>query len=289
MTDETEPPQPLITRTRLVHDLRQLGVAPGQVLMLHASVKSVGWIVGGPNVIIEALLDVLTPSGTLMMYVGWQDGTYEMAQWPEEKQRAYLEECPAFDPATSRGVAEWSILNDCLRTWPGAHRSANPEASMVAVGAAAEWLVADHPLQYGYGWGSPLEKLVEIGGSVLLLGSPLDAVTLLHYSECIAQLPNKRVVRYRVPILESGERRWVDIEEYDTGGGIVDWPGDDYFGLIVQSYLGEGEGTSGAIGGAPSHLLEAASLHEFAVAWMESELEEPLLSEWCSDYLHFQN
>lgn len=150
---------PVITRSRLVKDFTDLGVRPGGVVMLHASVKAVGWVVGGPDVILHALREVLGPEGTLMMYVGWEDGTYEMDSWCEAKRRAYLEECPPFDPATSRAVMGWSILTEYLRTTPGACRSANPEASMAAIGAKADWLTADHPLNDGFGPGSPLEKL----------------------------------------------------------------------------------------------------------------------------------
>jgi aminoglycoside 3-N-acetyltransferase len=204
-----------------------------------------------------------------MMYVGWADGTYDMADWTPGQQRAYREECPAFDPRTSRGVRAWSVLTECLRTRPGAHRSANPEASVAALGARAEWITADHPLQYGYGPGSPLAKLVEARGRVLLLGSPLDAVTLLHYAECLAQVPNKRVVRYPVPVLSDGRRSWVQVEEFDTCSGIVDWAGEDYFGVIVRAYLATGQGRAGLVGGAACHLLDAASLTAFAVEWME--------------------
>ena len=84
----------LVTRSRLVKDFSDLGVRPGGVIMLHASVKSVGWVVGGPDVVLHALREALGPDGTLMMYVGWEDGTYEMDSWPEAKRRAYLEECP---------------------------------------------------------------------------------------------------------------------------------------------------------------------------------------------------
>jgi len=63
------PHTPAQLREGLVH----LGVTAGQVVMLHTSVKAVGPVLGGPNTIIQSLLDVLTPDGTLMMYVGWQD------------------------------------------------------------------------------------------------------------------------------------------------------------------------------------------------------------------------
>ena len=267
----------LVTKSRLIDDLKALGIQAGQVVMLHASVRAVGWVVGGPDVIIHALREVLGPDGTLMMYVGWQDGTYEMASWPEAKRRAYLEECPAFDPAISRAVLGWSILTEYLRTTPGAHRSGNPEASMAAIGAKAAWLTAGHPLDYGYGRGSPLEKLCEAGGKVLLLGSPLDAVTLLHYAECLADVPSKRTVRYRQPILADGQKQWVDVEEFDSNDGIRDWEEGDYFEAIVREYLAAGHGRSGLVGTARSFLLDARGLVRFGVEWMEREFDKPTL------------
>jgi len=70
---------PIVTRSRIADDLRNLGVLPGQVVMLHASVKAIGWVVGGPDMVLQALFDVLTPAGTLMMYVGWEDTPYHLA------------------------------------------------------------------------------------------------------------------------------------------------------------------------------------------------------------------
>jgi len=260
---------PIVTRSRIADDLRNLGVLPGQVVMLHASVKAIGWVVGGPDMVLQALFDVLTPAGTLMMYVGWEDTLYHLAEWPADRQRAYLEECPPFDPARSRAYRKWSILTEYLRTWPGAYRSNHPEASVAAVGAKARWLTEDHPLQYGYGPGSPLAKLCQAQGQVLLLGAPLDTITLLHYAEHLARVPNKRVVRYKIPILRDGQRVWVDIEEFDTSRGIVDWEGEDYFAIIAREYLASGQGRSGKVGAAPSYLFEAAGLVEFGIAWME--------------------
>lgn len=263
---------PLVTYSQLVRELSALGVAAGQTVMLHASVRAVGWIVGGPDVILRALLDVLTPSGTLMMYVSWEEDIEEWYEWSEERRAAYRAECPPFDPATSRAHRSWSILTEYLRTWPGARRSGNPGPSMAAVGARAAWLTADHPLQYGYGPGSPLAKLCACGGKVLLLGAPLDAITLLHYSEHMANVPNKRIARYQAPLLQDGERVWVEIEEYDTGSGIVDWEGGDYFPAIARAYLESGCGRRGKVGAADSYLFDAADLHAFAVEWMERVL-----------------
>jgi hypothetical protein len=63
---------------------------------------------------------------------------------------------------TSRANRRWSILTEYLRTTPGARRSANPEKSMAAIGARTAWLIEDHPLNHGFGPGSPLEKLRDL-------------------------------------------------------------------------------------------------------------------------------
>ena len=258
----------VITKSRLLDDLRRLGVNAGQTVMLHALVRAIGWIVGGPDVVIQALLDVLEPTGTLMMYIGWEDSPYDLAEWPEDWQRAYLEECPPFDPATSRACRKWSILTEYLRTWPGAFRSKHPDASLVAIGALARWLTENHPLQYGYGPGSPLAKLCEVKGKVLLLGAPFNTITLLHYAEHMAKVPNKRIVRYKMPVLQDGQRIWVEIKEFDTCRGIVA-DAEEYFKKIASEYLSSGKGRSGKIGAAQSYLFDAADLSKFAIEWLE--------------------
>ena len=259
---------PFVTRSQLVRELSELGVSKGQTLMLHASVKTVGWVVGGPDVILDAILELLTPSGTLMMLASWEDNPYDLARWPEERRAAYLKECPAYDPLKSRADRrEMGILAEYLRTWPGAHRSRHP-FSFVAVGVQAQWITAEHPWQYRDGPGSPLSKLCRTGGHVLLLGSPVGNVTLLHHAEHLADVPAKRIDRYRMPVLRDGQPVWMDFEEYDTTEGIVDWP-DNYFETIMRDYLKAGNGHAGPVGAAESYLFEARPLVAFGVEWME--------------------
>lgn len=265
--------QPIITKSELIADLRALGLTEGQTVMLHASVKRIGWVVGGPDIVLDAILDVLTPTGTLMMLVGWESDTYHMSEWSQEKQKAYMDECPAFDPASSRTCRRWSILTEYLRTRHCSARSNHPDGSFAAIGRLAQFITEDHPLQYGYGPGSPLAKLCELGGKVLLLGSPLECVTLLHHSEHMAQVPNKRVAHYKAPMMVNGQREWVEIEEFDTSKGIVDWP-DDYFISIMEYYLAAGNGRTRKVGAADSFLLDADSLKTFGIAWMEKHFAD---------------
>jgi aminoglycoside 3-N-acetyltransferase len=267
MTDSNDR---LVTHSQLVDELKALGVAAGQIVMVHASVRAIGRIIGGPNVIIEALLDTLTPAGALMMYVGWEDIPDFVSNLPPAIQQDYYAEHPPFDPRIARAVRDHGILAEIVRGWPGAQRSLNPEASVAAIGARAEWITRDHPLNYGYGAGSPLEKLVEAQGQVLMLGAPLDTLTLLHYVENRAQMRHKRVIRYSCPILREGMRVWAEIEDYDTGE-----PHGDYtFDEIARAYLALGKGRKGTIGNAPSSLFDAADLCAFALPWLEDRFGE---------------
>jgi aminoglycoside 3-N-acetyltransferase len=238
--------------------------------MLHTSVKAVGPVLGGPNSIIQSLLDVLTPDGTLMMYVGWQDIPDWLDEMTPEEAAHYRAHHPPFDPATSRAVRENSILAEFLRTWPGAHRSLNAENSMVAVGAKAAWITADHPLNFGYGAGSPLEKLTQVGGKVLLLGSPLDTVTLLHYAENRARMRHKNRVHYQYPVLREGQVVWIEVDDFETGEPHADYS----FEQIVGEYLGTGKGQRGTVGSATSYLLDAADLTAYAIDWLETRYGE---------------
>ena len=255
----------LVTHSQLVDELKALDMASGQIVMVHASVKAIGSIMGGPSVIVQALLEALTPAGTLMMYVGWEDIPDFIPDLSPAVQQEYYAEHPPFDPRIARAVRDHGILAEIVRGWPSARRSLNPEASVAAIGTQAEWITQDHPLNYGYGGGSPLEKLVEARGQVLMLGAPLDTLTLLHYAENRAQMRHKRVIHYSCPILREGKRVWVEIEDYDTGE-----PHGDYsFDGIAREYLALGKGRQGTIGNATSYLFDAADLSAFAIAWLE--------------------
>jgi len=260
-----------VTHSQLVRDFRALGVQAGDTVMLHASVKAIGWVVGGPDVVLRALLDVLTPEGTLTMGLSWQDAPDLLESWEEEARKAaYLAEMPPFDLLTSRADhADMSILAEYLRTTPGAVRSEKP-FSFAAVGKQARYITADQPHNYRDGAGSPLEKLYQLNGKVLMLGAPLDTVTLIHYAENLAKVPNKRVVRYQLPVLKNGETVWEDFEEFDTTYGIVDWDAEeDYFETITKTYIQHEGIPTGKVGDATTYLLQAQTLVPFAVAWME--------------------
>ena len=262
-----------VTRSRIIRDLTRLGLKSGDTVMLHASVKSIGWIVGGPAVVLQAILDHLGPEGTLLMLIGWEDDPYHLSEWPEKRRDMYLAECPAFDVETSRANRSWSILTEYLRTWEGAVRSNHPDKSFAAVGKLAGWLMSNHAWDHGYGEESSLAKLCQVAGSVLQIGSPMSSLTILHHAEYLAVVPNKREVVYAMPVLEDGKRVWRELSELDSSDGIVDWSGDDYFELIGQACLDQKVGATGKIGAAPSRLFPAVELVACGKAWMEEHFQ----------------
>ena len=154
-----------------------LGLRPGDAVLVHAALRKVGMILGGPDALIGALRDAVGPAGTVLAYTDWQAAEDLFA---DPSLRA---DTPAFDPLTSRAIRDNGAFPELLRTTPGARRSASPGASCAAIGGKADWFVADHALDYGYGPQSPFGKLVSGRGKSLLLGAPRDTLTLLHHAE----------------------------------------------------------------------------------------------------------
>ncbi|ABW28125.1 aminoglycoside 3-N-acetyltransferase [Acaryochloris marina] len=244
-----------ISSEQLKQDLINVGVCAGDTLMVHASLRALGPIDGRAEALVRTVLSVLGNQGTLVAYVDFEP----------------TPDIPYFDPQRSPASQEFGVLVEVVRTWPGAVRSLNPGASMVAIGAQAEWLCHGHPLNYGYGPGSPLSKLVEIGGKILLLGSDLNNVTILHYAEHCARLPNKRVIQRTDRMLVDETVVDVGIEEFDTSALVIDAMPTDYFAQITQEFVDARYAHTGRVGNAPSILLPAPEFVSFAIAKMERE------------------
>ena len=251
------------TRAALAEQFTALGLAPGDAVLVHAGLRAVGPVVGGPDALIDALRDAVGPGGTILAYCDWQMD--EAARDVVELRDAI----PPFDPATSRSIRDNGAFPELLRTTPGARRSGSPGASCAALGGRADWFVADHALDYGYGPQSPFGRLVAAGGKTLLLGAPLDTMTLLHHAEHLADIPDKRVLRYEAPILVDGHKVWRWFEEFDTGDPVVAGLADDYFEEVVEDFLATGQGRRGLVGHAPSVLVDAPAMVAFAVNWLE--------------------
>jgi aminoglycoside 3-N-acetyltransferase len=263
-------PEPsFITAADLARDLARLGVVPGDIVMTHAACRSIGPLLGGADDVIVALRDAVGPAGTLMAYLDWEAAWESLLDADGRTLPEWRPHVLPFDPARTRAARQNGTFPEFLRTTPGAFRSGNPGASVAALGAKAEWLTTDHPLDYGYGPGTPLARLVEAKGKVLMLGAPLDTMTLLHHAEHLARLPGKRVIRVEVPFATAEGTVWRIIEEFDTGNPCVPALPENFIERIVTDYLATGAGRQGKVGAADSVLVDAAEIVPFAVTWME--------------------
>ncbi len=247
-------------RRKLRDDLVRLGVRAGDLLMVHGSVRSVGGIVGGVSVLVQSLFDAIGGEGTLTAYVDFEPF------FEEDDEASGI---PVFDKRIAHAARDHGVLHETLRNWPGALRSDHPDAGVVAIGRLAQWITAEHPFQYGYGEGSPFERFVEAQGRVLLIGAPLDTITLLHYAEHRANIPGKRIRRYRRLMAGENGPEWVDFEEFDTGDPVSDKLPANCFEQIAAAYLAAGFGCRGKIGVATSFLFEGPDLVRFGIDWLE--------------------
>lgn len=268
------------TRQSLIDELKRIGIASGDLVMMHASVRAIGPLFGGPDEIHLAVENALSPGGTVMMVVGCPDGYDDVGRGilTPQQEADILAHQPAFDPKRARANRAVGTLAEFFRSWPGTLVS-DSSARTAARGARAQWLTSEHPLSYPFGPGTPFEKLVQARGKVLLLGSDHDEVTLLHYPEHVADFPDKIVVRYRMPLLRDGKREWVAVEEFDSSNGAhASWP-ERFFALIIDDFIAKNRGTglctAGKVGDADSVLLDAAALVAFAIPIMERTARSP--------------
>ena len=204
-----------LTASSLAGKLRACGLAEGQTVLVHMAMSRLGWVVGGAQAAILALLAAVGDSGTIMMVTDSSQNT-DPAEWqnppvPDAWWQTIRDELPAYDPriTPTRGMG---VVPELFRTWPGTVRSAHPAFSLAALGPKAKYLVADHALEEFAGEQSPLGRLYEIDGHVLLLGVPHWNNTSLHLAEFRAHWPGKRHVRAGCAMLVKGQRRWVTYE-----------------------------------------------------------------------------
>lgn len=262
------------TRSSLRGDLAKLGVEEGDVVMVHAAMAGVGPMLNGPDALVHALRDVVGPDGTIMVYTSWDSVHDDLLDDSGRVRAEWRDHVPGFDPLSSRAVRMNGIIAEFVRTTPGARRSANPGASVAALGRLADWITADHPQDYGFGEHTPFARLVEAGGRVLMVGAPWDTMTLVHHADHLARMPGKRVLRYEVPFATADGKTWRFVEEFDTTEPVLVGMPDNYIERIVEALVAQGGGRRGPVGDAPSLLVDAAPMLDFAIRWLESWAEE---------------
>ena len=252
----------------IFEDLKQLGIKKGDILLVHSSLSKIGWIAGGPIAVIQALMEILTEEGTIVMPT--HSGDYsDPKNWsnppvPEFWKDIIRKEMPAYDPkiTPTRGMGR---IAETFRNFPEVLRSYHPHSSFAAWGKMAEHITKEHSLENSMGEESPLGKLYRLKTKIVLLGVSHPNNTSLHFAEYKANYPSKKTEQQGGPITENGIRKWASWMDINLNADDFKQIGED-FEADRSYYLNF---NIGKIGNAETRLVDQKILIDYAVDWME--------------------
>ena len=254
----------IVLKQDILAALKKIGISEGQTIMVHTSLSSMGFVCGGAQIVIEALLESVGTDGTVMMPTqSWKnlDPTAGV-HWeePEEWWQIIRDNWPAYHkditPTNTMGA-----VAEMFRKWPGTLRSDHPARSVAANGKYAAYLTQGHDLSNIFGEGSPIGKNYELDGYVLLIGVGYDKNTSLHLADVRADYPGKHASTEYSAVTENGQRVW---KEYRTL--YVD--GED-FEEIGEAFENSHSVQKVTLGNATLTLMKQRELVDFAVKWIE--------------------
>ncbi len=215
-----------LSKDDIIKALTGLGAAPGMVLEVHSSLNSLGHVIGGAQTVVDALIETIGYSGTLVMplqasYNNEPARFFAAPPMSYENFAKYREQHPAFDPVNS-DIYQMGRVVENLRRRKGATFTNHPNVSFVAYGRYAKLITENQDLEFGLSDSSPLGKLYGLKAYCLLIGVDYDNMTSLHLAEYRSAI--RPIGLYGAAITIDGTRRWqkyLDIE-LDSDDGFLD-------------------------------------------------------------------
>lgn len=260
-----------MTRESLAEELRQIGLAKGSTVIVHSSLSSIGWVCGGEVAVIEALKEVVSEEGTLVM-PAHSGNLSDPAIWgkppvPEAWWDTIRATMPAYDPKVT---PTWGMgrIAELFRCMPGVLRSDHPQTSFAAWGRHAKWVTEHQSLDYGMGEQSPLARIYALDGHVLLLGVGYNSNTSFHLGEYRTGR-SKTCINYS-PIIENGKRVWKAMTELEFR--------TEEFDALGEAFEQSGcEVRQGAVGLAQVKLFKQRDCVDFAAKWFSERSGDSVL------------
>ena len=252
-----------LTSASITDDLRALGIQQGDILLVHSSLSSLGWVCGSAVAVIDALLASVGSEGTLCMPAHSGENS-EPSKWenppvPPEWCEIIRKNMPAYraEVSPTRGMGK---IAELFRSYPGTVRSDHPQVSFTANGKQSAEITKNHPLTPQFGMDSPLGALYRLNAKILLLGVGYGNCTSFHLSETMWEAMPQ--MQSGACIFQDGLPQWVPFEDYD-------YDSDDFeqIGAALESETNIAR--IGTIGNAVCHLLPVKEGVDFALNWIE--------------------
>ncbi len=230
---------PDVTLEQIIHDIRTLGVRPGDLLVVHSSLKSIGHIAGGADTVARALVETIASTGTVFV------PTFNFGKEP-------------WDPKTTPSLT--GAITEAFRHLPGAQRSLQCTHPLSAIGPRAAEILAGHEKTHPFAVDSPLGKLWKLNAWVLLLGCGHNSSSTIHIAEEAENVPYLQ--RTRVQTILDGDH---------THQVTVRRPGrSDSFHKIDVPLRSRGAIIDGTVGAAPAMLMRASDIVDTARAMLRA-------------------
>jgi len=248
------PDTPAINRRRIVADLRALGLEPGDAVLAHTSLRSLGRVEGGAETVVQGIIEVVAPDGTIL----FPAHTGHPGINPENP--------PVFDVRTSPTL-NIGVVPEAARLRPDARRSLQPTHSVTAFGGQAEWFIEGHEFcDTPCGYNSPYEKLKRAGGKILLLGCDHESNTTLHALEEAANVPYHMLTG--VGTMKITDANGV---ERQLPGRFHRWGVPRHFMRWDAEFTRLGIQRTGRVGNAETRLVDAAAMWEYVLELLKND------------------
>ena len=204
-----------VTKDDLIHKFSQLGIKRGDTLLVHASLSSLGYVVGGAEALYLALREVIGIEGTIVV----PSQTVEIsdpASWqyppvPDEWHAVIRDTMPAYSKELSYSKA-MGAFSQFIGILPDSIRSNHPMYSFTAIGEKASEIIGQDSFDFPFGDKSPLGRMYLIGAKVLMIGTDFETNTSLHLAE---NRLNREVIHEKSKILTENGEKWVSFKNIE--------------------------------------------------------------------------
>ncbi|MEO1376486.1 MAG: AAC(3) family N-acetyltransferase [Cyanobacteria bacterium J06635_10] len=244
--------------------MRKATITPGMTVIVHSSLSSLGWVCGGAVTVIQALMDVIAPTGTLVMPTHSSDYSdpepWQAPPVPSEWWQIIRDTMPVYDARVTptRGMGK---IVEVFRTCEHVLRSSHPSFSFAAWGKNAETTIKNHSFNYSLGEESPLARLYDLKGYVFLLGVGYSNCTTFHLAEY--RSGDSKTVNYGAPMIEEGKRIWKNYSDIEFH--------DDYFIDMGEDFEKAGYVKVAQVGSAQTKLFTVRDAVDYGVNWLRKK------------------